>query len=299
MGYENSREMMRAADEAFEKKDYTTAETLLLQLTQANSPFADAYAVLGMIYFEQGRFSDAITYLEKAIVLNPNYAEAMLYLAVIYHDLGLYPKGKQLEQRLSQLPRLSGIKSIASPFRARLANMHADIGDLYHSLGCYDDALAQYAAALRIEPHYADIRLKHAICTRENTTNRDHLAAAVKELTALIEEHPRYADAYLELGITQYLGSHWKEAKAAWEKLSKLSPSHPQVTVYLKLVATKLGTKSTPVALAAKIKPISKKKTQPLPKAPDKKPRQGKSKTSKTKPVRGAKSKHGRASKRK
>ena len=265
------RQTMRSAEAAFERKEYATAESLLLRLVETNDSFADAYALLGIVHYEQGRFSNAMAHLEKAIGINPGYAEALLYLAVIYHDLGLYSRGKALEKKLAALPTLAGVQRIASPFRSRIANMHADVGDLYRGLGCYPEAIAQYDQALRLEPGYADIRLKRALCLRNQHAQPAALSEAISELTALVADVPTYKEARLELGISHYLSRDWSKALSVWEKMRKTWPDDPQVPVYLKLTQSKLATSATPPKKVTA--PV--KKAQPKLKASDKSHKKG------------------------
>lgn len=275
----HQRAQLRSADQAFRGQDYGTAEMLLLELLEDDKSFADAYMLLGMIQYRQGRFSQAIASLEQAVRINPNYCEALMYLSVIYHDLGQYEQGKAHIATLTALPKLSGSQRIASPFSARLANMHADTGDLYRSLGCYTEAKADYERALALEPKYADIRLKRALCLRELAKDTPlALKEIAKDIAAIITDNPRYKDAHFELGITYYLLGDLKSAQAAWSKLIKIDPGHPQAAVYLKLIEKKSAT-STAIKSAAKhaskpatkkIPPV-KKKTQPSKKGAEKK----------------------------
>jgi tetratricopeptide (TPR) repeat protein len=191
---------------------------------------------MGIVQYHQGRFGRAIEYFEKALARNPHYAEALLYLSVIYCDLGHYDKGKKRGSHLLALPKLKGHLAIASPFRARLSNMHAEIGDLYRGLGCVPEALFEYDRALTLEPGYADIRLKRAICLRMADASNPE---AAKELKAVIKTNPAYLQAYLELGITHYLAGQWQEAKAAWQALQKRAPDHKHAQVYLQLLERK------------------------------------------------------------
>lgn len=254
---EQDRDLLKSARQSLHKGEYAQAEARLYRLIEAKTAFADVYSLMGIVHYHQGRFGRAIEYFEKALARNPSYAEALLYLSVIYCDLGHYDKGKKRGSHLLSLPKLKGHLAIASPFRARLSNMHAEIGDLYRGLGCVPEALFEYDRALALEPGYADIRLKRAICLRmADAANPE----AAKELKAVIKVNPAYLQAYLELGITHYLAGQWEEAKAAWQALQKRAPDHKHAQVYLQLLARKKSAG-----------PASKGKSEDKPKRQDEK----------------------------
>ncbi len=227
------RERLKQAQLAFEERNYPAAEAILCHLTEENTPFADAYSLLGMIHYRSGRYTKAIENFRRAIAINPNYLEALMYLSVIEHDLGRYKKGKTYEKKLDRAPKLNGSRRIATPFRAKLANMHAEIGDIYRGLGCHEDAILEYDRALSLEAHYPDIRLKRALSIRELDPSGNK---AIDDIHRILTDCPRYSKAYLELGITHYMQKRFKEARAAWTKLKSLDPKEIAATVYLKML---------------------------------------------------------------
>lgn len=245
----HDRNLFQSAQDAFKRRDYDSAERILHHLTEEDAPFADAYSLLGVINYKQGYFTKAIAHLEKAISINPNYSEALMYLSVLLHDLGRYNKGKKHEEKLSTLPKGVGPKRLAPPFRAKLANMHADVGDLYRGLGCHLEAKTQYEQALSLEPHYPDIRLKHILCLRSlDKESRE----VIHELQKLIKESPRYTLAHLELGTTYYMQKSWSLAKAAWGKALRIDPKNENAGVYLKLLDHKVAARHSTKAAIAK-----------------------------------------------
>ncbi len=115
----------------FEKKQYAQAEKYLTQVVEQNQSFADVYNMLGVIYHDQGQFARAQRAFEAALRINPAYTEAALNLAVIYNDMGKYGEAKEVYQ--SALSRGSSRRPTSiDPFvKGKIANMYADIGDVF------------------------------------------------------------------------------------------------------------------------------------------------------------------------
>jgi tetratricopeptide (TPR) repeat protein len=50
------------------------------QAIKLKESFADAYFNLGLLYFENGKISEAIPYFKKSIIINPDHDLAKKYL---------------------------------------------------------------------------------------------------------------------------------------------------------------------------------------------------------------------------
>src|SRR3954466_7298288 len=127
----------------FEKKQYAQAEKYLSQLVEQNQSFADVYNMLGIVYHDQGQFARAQRAFEAALRLNPAYTEAALNLAVIYNDMGKYREAKEVYQAaLSRQRTDTGPGGLDSFVKGKIANMYAEIGDVFASSGMSAEAVA-------------------------------------------------------------------------------------------------------------------------------------------------------------
>jgi hypothetical protein len=109
---------------------------------------ADNYVAqlgLGRVLRQQGKIDEAMTHYQKALELNPNYAEA-------YGNLGmaLFLKGR-LEEAIPNLQKAAQIK----PGNAL---MIYNLGVALQKVGRVDEAIACYQKALGINPGYAPAR---------------------------------------------------------------------------------------------------------------------------------------------
>ena len=118
----------------FLKKEYALAEQYLTQVVEQNQSFADVYNMLGVIYHGQGQYQKAQRAFEAALRLNPGYTDAALNLAVTYNDTGKY---REAQETYNQALTRSGATSARLDrfVQGKLANMYAEIGDVYLSSG--------------------------------------------------------------------------------------------------------------------------------------------------------------------
>lgn len=209
-------------------QNYKKAEACFRKAVAGNRDFADVYNYLGLIAHDQTRYVDAIEAFEKALKINPRYTEALLNLSILYNDMGEYEKAKKLVKRSREDAKKRG--AAIDPFiRSKLANKHADVGDLYHGVGVFDMAVSEYRKALELEEGYADIRTKLAVCLRELGKKADALA----ELKKAVQLSPEYADAQVQMGITYYSMGKTADARKVWKAASRKFPQNKALKMYL------------------------------------------------------------------
>lgn len=227
---ETLKEILSIGKQHFENKQYAQAESFLRRATQKGARYADVLNMLGVISHRDGRFASAIEYFRGAIKINPRYTEAILNLAVLYNDLGQYPEAKKL---YSQLKTTKGAKKgqIEPVLRGKLSNLHADIGDIYRSIGLNSHATEEYRKALGLNSNYFDIRTKLGQALRENGALPD----SVKELKTVLRESPVYCPALIQMGITYYAMGKMPEAKKYWKAVLDKEPDNEYAKMYLRL----------------------------------------------------------------
>lgn len=232
---DNHRKMFLEGRRYFEKKEYDKAEKYFLNLVKENQNFADVYNMLGVIYHANGQFTGSIENFEKAIKINPNYTEALLNLAVLYNDLGKYKKANALYSRVHSRKNKKKKEKMDPFIKNKLANKHAEIGDIYEGIGVYPDAIAEYQKALELGPKFLDIHSKLALCYREE----GKYAQAIKILAQVIKINPKYTQARVQLGVTLYASGQKKKAIETWKAAIKQNPKDESAKMYLKLAESK------------------------------------------------------------
>jgi len=229
---DNIQELVDLGKQYFDGKDYLKAERYLREVLKHQKRYADVHNMLGVIYHIEGKFSSAIDYFKEAIKINPHYTEALLNLAVLYNDLGQYTQAKELYSHLRKSPaKKTKEKDIEPVLKGRLSNMHANIGDVYRSIGLYDFAAEEYRKALGLNPSYIDIRTKLGVVSREG----GHLEESLKELKAVLKQDAKFSNARIQLGVTYYSQGNLKEAQKEWETVLKQDPDNESAKMYLRL----------------------------------------------------------------
>ena len=227
------QELVARGKQHFEDKEYDQAERYFRQVLKYNNRYADVHNMLGVICHIEGKFDGALQHFKEAVTINPNYTEALLNLAVLHNDLGEYKEAKKLYTDLQKRNGKGKQKDIEPVLKGKLSNLHADIGDIYRSIGLYAFAIDEYEKALRLNADYSDIRIKLGIALREEGRLKD----SIKELKKVLQDASKNVAAHIQLGITNYSLGAMADAKKDWNEALKQDPKNESAKMYLRLCA--------------------------------------------------------------
>jgi len=215
----------------YQNAEFSKAEPYLTKVADEEPGFADVHNMLGVIYHDRGQFEKAQRCFEAAVRLNPKYTEAALNLAVTYNDQGKYGEAKEVYR--VALSAAAKSESDLDPFVAgKIANMYAEIGDVYASCGTFRKAIEEYQRALSLRSSFVDIRLKLANAFRD-LGDRE---SAMREYDVALAQSPEFVPALLHRGITYYAAGEIDAALSDLEKVLELEPGHARVQLYLSMV---------------------------------------------------------------
>ncbi len=224
------QQMVESGKEHFEHKEYAKAEHCFKTVLAKQPNYADVVNLLGVIYHIEGKFDSAMELFERSLKINPRYTEAILNLAVLYNDLGRYKDAKKLYTQLRNNQSVKH-KHIEPVLKGKLSNLHADIGDIYRNLGLFNYAIEEYKKALGLNPQYVDIKTKLGIAYRENKQLKESLL----ELTEASKMDSRYITSKIQLGVTYYSLGKMNDAKKSWNAVLHKEPENEFAKMYLKL----------------------------------------------------------------
>ena len=223
--------------EHYTNRDYGAAEPYLAKLAAAGLKFADVFNMLGVIYHDGGHFARAQQCFEEALRINPAYTEASLNLAVTYNDLGKYADAKETYRRALTVSHHPGQE--LDPFvQGKVANMYADIGDVYASCGCFKAAVLEYERALAMRPTFMDIRLKLASAYRDLGEKQE----ALQQLRTILEQNPDHSSARINLGITLFAVGDADTAVVELDRVLAREPQNARARLYLTMIQDKIKT---------------------------------------------------------
>ncbi|HBO84428.1 MAG: hypothetical protein A2073_07640 [Deltaproteobacteria bacterium GWC2_42_11] len=224
---------------SFEHRRYDEAQRCLEELTKGKTNFADVYNMLGFIYHFNGKLDEAIKFFEKAVGINPRYTEAALNLAVAYNETGEFEKANEVYGSAKSAARESQVSYLDSYVKAKLANMHSEIGAIYQEMGFYMEAVDEYKKALLLKPEFVDIK------TRLGITYRDtgDFKSAIREFEEVLRIKPGYAPARLNKGVTYFSMGDLENARKEWNRILKQNPGDRKAGMYLNLLNRTKGKK--------------------------------------------------------
>jgi tetratricopeptide (TPR) repeat protein len=216
---------------AFDEKDFPRAERLLREAVEGGAAYADIHHTLGLIHHQWGDFEKAIECFEKGLEVNPGYTEALLSLSITLNELGRYEEAKDAYRRAnaSIAPPSQDTVAQGNLFRGKIANLHAELAELYLALGQHADAIREYRQALTVAPGFPDLRIRLATALRE----AGRLEDALVETGRVVAEHPENISALTQQGIVNLLLGRKNDARRDWEAALFRDPLNKLIQLYL------------------------------------------------------------------
>ncbi len=160
------------------------------------------------LFYEAGRFDEAISYLRKAVQLNPTFAIAR-------YDLGkiLLRQGKSNEaiECFNELLRQNG----------NSAEAHFNLAVAFNMQKKYDDAIKHLEKVLEIDPNYPDARNKMEI-TLIIAGRPDE---AIAYFNKILQTSKDPAEEYTNLGVVYTQAGKYELAIQSFTKAVELKPN--------------------------------------------------------------------------
>jgi tetratricopeptide (TPR) repeat protein len=229
MAHELTTEQLIARGrEAYARNAYLAALEDLGEAVRREPRFADAHNLIGLCLSLVGRPEAAVEAFDQALALNPRYVEAHLNRAITLNDLGRLEEARESFERAMEADGSGGGRFPAT-VAARLANKHAELGDLYAEAGAREEAEAQYRQACEMRPRFLDLRNKLSRTLLELGRAGD----AAAELRAILEANPAFVGARANLGLALYRLGDLDAAREEWERCIAQQPGNAQVSGYL------------------------------------------------------------------
>lgn len=225
------QQLIQRGKQAFEKRNYAAALTDFQEVLRHNPRFADVRHLMGLCLSFLGHPDAALAQFDEAIGLNHRYIEAHINRAITLNELGRFE-----EAQIAFAQAVAFETESEGPFpaavSARLANAHAQVGDLYLEAGAAAEAAEQYRAALEIRSQFHDIRDKLA----QALMQMGLLEQAAVELHAILAANPRFIAARLDLGLVFFKLGDFTAAAHEWEIAREQQPHNRQVRAYLAML---------------------------------------------------------------
>lgn len=220
--------LLAQARERFAVQDYYGAAHLLEEVLESGRSFADVHHLLGLCLALLGHRDRAMAQFEQALALNPRYIEANIHRGILLNELG---RAEEAEEafRAAVAHGETEVGGFSRPIAARLANLHAELGEAYAEAAALGEAVEQFQRAVTLGPGFHDLRYRLARLLLEAGRPLE----AREQLEAILAEHPDFLDAAASLGLAHYLAGDAAAAREIWAKCQQRRPPDAKVGAYL------------------------------------------------------------------
>ena len=220
----------------------------LVVAEKTNKLFPDdieGMSVFGSCLRANGRFDESLKYLDKAIKIDPNYAEALINRGLIY----LHKKYKA--NALTDLEKAYHIKPYIKQIWHLILNLKievkeyedtislaeemvkldpvdekafAAIATCYQQLKNYDQTVVFYKKVLSLRPDYPEVYNNMGVALKDQGKLEDAIEAYNKALSI----KPYYAEAYTNMGNALNDQGNLEDAIEAYNKALSIKPDNAE-----------------------------------------------------------------------
>ena len=169
---------------------------------EINPDFAEAHNNLGNFLFQKGSVDEAMVHYQKALEINPDYAEAHYNLGYALLKMG------NVDEAIAHLQK-------ALQINPDYAEAHNNLGYALIQKGSVDEATAHFQKALQINPDYADAHNNLGNILLEKGSVDEaiiHFQKALQIKPDFAEAHKNLSNALLQKGRVDEAIPHFQKA---------------------------------------------------------------------------------------
>lgn len=214
------------------------------QLLEQGHDTPQSWNSLGLLYEQEGKLDQAREAYEKALRLNPDYADSHNNLGAIYSKTGeidkairAYRRAHEIDAQAPQpLVNLGNAYLQAKRFQeaisayGKVLPMGSDSAEVHHNLGFaflesgrLEDALTSFDNALRLRPQYASAHNnKGTVFLRKG-----RFEEAGRAFERAVQADSEFRPAYINLAMTHLRANQIEKAEDVLRRLLKVNPEDP------------------------------------------------------------------------
>lgn len=194
---------------AFQQGQNSLALTYIGQAIEQDSNKPHYHYNLGLALEKEERWDDAISAYRQALSLNPDYVEALCNLGHVYR------RQREWSEAIAAFQQALHLKPQSADLHNNLGVTHKEQGDL-------EAALGQYREALTIAPQHAEALNNMGVVLQHQGKFIEASEAFQQALTL----KPGYANAHYHLGLIHLWQGKEQEALACFNRSADLTFNH-------------------------------------------------------------------------
>ena len=192
----------------FQSKKYMEAEKLAKKINENYPDNFFSLKILGAIFNQTDRLSDAIEVSQKALKLNPNDSE-------IYNSLGAtFQKQKLFHEAEANYKK-------ALLINPNFTEAYNNLGNTFKELGKIDDSIKCYKKAIKLKPDFTEAHNNIS----QLLLDLGKIEEAELHSKKAIELNPSLSSPYVNLGNVFYKKGKLYEAELNYKKAISLQPN--------------------------------------------------------------------------
>lgn len=187
--------------------DVQSFSTLTAETQKNKRSSAERSYSLGLAQLSRDDYARALPYFEKAVDIDPNYAEAWYQAGYCYGVLGRHVDALRASKQAAKL-------------RPEWAATYINIGASSYALGQYKEAVDAYRTAVKLDEDNADIQYSLGLTFNKMNRNEEEILAYKRALTL----RPDHANSLEKLGAALFKKGRYQEAAATFDQLKIYKP---------------------------------------------------------------------------
>jgi Tfp pilus assembly protein PilF len=237
-----SQEQVNKLLQHYQTGRFSDAEELAVDITHEFPSHQLGWKILGALYKQTGRNSEAVDANQTAVALSPRDAEAHNNLGVTLKELGKLNEAEasytqaialkpdyaeaysNLGITLKQRERFDEAEAIfrqAIALKPNYAEVHNNLGSALKELGRLDEAEASLRQAIALKPNYPEVYYNFGNVLKK-LGRLDEAEASFRQAITL---KPDYAEAYSNLGVVLHMSGNIDSGLEELEKAHNIDPT--------------------------------------------------------------------------
>lgn len=206
--YQECQKYFKKALSKHKERDLSAAENFYKRALRHDSMHLDANYLLGTLYAEQGKLTDALKFLRQAAEINPRSHMIQNNLGNIYQMSGQFDKAIACYQS-------------ALDVEPNMPEVHNNLGNIFRNLEQYAEAEACYRRGLLLRPDFVEVYCNLGGVLRSQKKFKEAIECYRKAL----DLSPTFKAAYEGLGICHTELGERDQAVASFNRYLELDPS--------------------------------------------------------------------------